>query len=65
MVIDGELSNLYCVWPLNLIELTGVLGNNAPVFYYDWFEFSMTFSLLVQSAVMYTITLRLMHKKNM
>ncbi|MBB1274020.1 hypothetical protein [Psychromonas sp. SR45-3] len=65
MVLDGELSNLYCVWPLNLIEATGVLGNNAPAFYYDWYEFSMAFSLLLQSAFIYAITSRLMHKKNM
>ena len=65
MVLDGELSNLYCVWPLNLIEATGVLGNNVPAFYYDWYELSMAFSLLVQSAVIYMITSRLINKKNM
>ena len=65
MVLDGELSNLYCVWPLKIIEATGVLGNNAPAFYYDWYEFSMAFSLLLQSAFIYAITSRLMRKKNM
>lgn len=65
MNLDSGLSNLYCVWPLNLIEATGVLGNNAQVFYYDWYELSMAFSLLVQSAVIYVFTSRLIHKKNM
>mgnify|MGYP003625736496 CR=1 FL=1 len=64
MVVDSGLSNLYCVWPLNLIEATGVLGNNAPGFYYDWYELSMAFSLLVQSTVIYMITSRLINNKN-
>lgn len=63
MVLDGELSNLYCVWPLHLIEEAGLLGSNAPNFYYDWYELSMAFSLLVQSAVIYAITSRLINKK--
>ena len=64
MILDSELSNLYCVWPLKLIEATGVLGNNAPNFYYDWYELSMAFSLFVQSAVIYVITSRLINKNN-
>ncbi len=65
MVLDGELSNLYCVWPLHLIDATGVLGNNASAFYYDWYEVSMAFSLLVQSTVIYMITSKLINKKTM
>ena len=63
IVLDSELSTLYCVWPIKLIEATGLLGNNADSFYIDWFEVSMAFSLLVQSAVIYIITSRLNRNK--
>lgn len=64
MILDAELSNLYCVWPLNLIKVTGVLGDNYPNFYYDWYQVSMAFSLLVQSTAIYLITSRLINKNN-
>ncbi|PKG39131.1 hypothetical protein CXF74_10090 [Psychromonas sp. Urea-02u-13] len=59
VILDSGLSNLYCVWPLHLIEATGVLGNNAGGFYNNWYELSMAFSLLVQSTVIYALTSRL------
>ena len=59
IVLDSELSNLYCVWPLHIIAATGILGNNTADFYYNWYELSMAFSLLVQSSVIYFLTLRL------
>jgi hypothetical protein len=59
IVLDSDLSHFYCVWPLHLIAATGVLGDNAGDFYNDWYVYSMTFSLFVQSAVVYLLTVRL------
>ncbi|WP_284203225.1 hypothetical protein [Psychromonas marina] len=59
VILDSGLSNLYCVWPLHLIKATGLLGNDADVFYNNWYEFSMAFSLLAQSTVIYVFTLKL------
>ncbi|MEL0660082.1 hypothetical protein V6255_13150 [Psychromonas arctica] len=62
IMLDSELSNLYCVWPLQLLEATGLLGNNTDSFYNNWYSFSMTFSLFVQSAVIYFLTSKLAAK---
>lgn len=62
MMLDSGLSNLYCVWPLHLIEATGILGNNSEGFYNDWLQISMTFSLLVQTSIIYFLTSRLRKK---
>lgn len=59
VILDSGLSNLYCVWPLRLVEATGLLGNNPAGFYNNWYELSMAFSLLVQSTVIYVLTSRL------
>ncbi|WP_413699634.1 hypothetical protein ACLKMH_19735 [Psychromonas sp. KJ10-10] len=59
MILDTGLSNLYCVWPLHIIEATGILGNNPEGFYNDWLQISMTFSLLVQTSIIYFLTSRL------
>lgn len=59
IILDSELSNLYCVWPLHLIKATGALGSNPEDFYNNWYELSMAFSLLVQSTVIYIFTSRL------
>ena len=64
VILDSGLSNLYCVWPLHLITLTGVLGNNTADFYNNWYEFSMAFSLLAQSTVIYVLTSKLNKKKH-
>lgn len=62
-VLDSSLSNLYCIWPLHLIVATGILGNNVGSFYNNWYELSMTFSLLVQSTIIYFLTSKLNTKK--
>jgi hypothetical protein len=59
VMLDSGLSRLYCVWPLHLIEATGLLGNNPENFYNNWYELSMTFSLFVQSTIIYLLTSRL------
>jgi len=63
IIFDSALANLYCVWPIHLIEATGVLGDNSSAFYFDWYEVSMAFSLLVQSSVIYLCTSRLNKKE--
>lgn len=62
-ILDSQLSNFYCIWPLQLIELTGLLDKNPTVFYNDWYTVSMTFSLLLQSAIIYFLTSKLAIKK--
>ena len=57
--LDSGLSYFYCVWPLHLIKATGILGNNYAVFYDDWYQVSIAFSLLVQSTVIYILTSKL------
>ncbi|MDN2664712.1 hypothetical protein [Psychromonas sp. 14N.309.X.WAT.B.A12] len=61
--LDAGLSNLYCTWPLYFIEKTGILGNDIVTFYNDWYTVSMSFSLLVQSAIIYFLTSKLAPEK--
>ncbi|MEL0628284.1 hypothetical protein [Psychromonas aquatilis] len=63
VLLDSSLANLYCVWPLHLLATTGFLGDNLNSIYHDWYEVSMTVSLLTQTLIIYLLTARLSKKK--
>ncbi len=59
------VANFITIWPLKLIELTSVMGNNSEGFYNRWVDASCMFSLTVQSLIIFfTLQIKSSKQKN-
>ncbi|CCK76974.1 hypothetical protein OLEAN_C27980 [Oleispira antarctica RB-8] len=50
----GMIALNLVVWPLALVELTGVMGTNPEGIYNRWYDVSIVFSLFIQSIVIFS-----------
>ncbi len=41
------------IWPLMLLELTGIMGENPEGFYGQWYDISIIMSLIIQAVVIF------------
>jgi len=54
----GMILHFLVVWPLSLVELTGVMGNNPEGFYNNWYAVSIAFSLMFLSTVIFAYLIK-------
>lgn len=54
-LLAQDIAHLLTIWPLKLIEATGVMGSNPEGFYNKWIDTSLIASLCVQSITLYLI----------
>ena len=54
-VSQSHLANLIAIWPLQLLELTGIMGINPEGFYNKWIDYSLAFSIFFQVLTIYLL----------
>ena len=55
IVTYESAANFIAIWPLDLVELTGLMGNSPEGFYNNWIDVSVAFSWFFQSSVLFVM----------